>query len=90
MTATADKFLVLTDGFGGYHLIPMQVVEDHRVTAEQQAQVQALADDADVRGQVLLHNLSGNIIIAPGGFRIPPKTGAGDLQSVDRPGVIKA
>jgi hypothetical protein len=90
MEALAHRFLVLTDGYGGYYLIPMAVVESCRVEVEEREQVQALIDDADVRGQVLVPDFSGGIITAPGTFRVPLKTGSVDLQSVERTGLIKA
>ena len=90
MADATHRFLVLTDGFGGYYLIPMAVLESCRVEVEEREQVQALIDDADVRGQVLLPNFSGGIITTPGTFRVPPKAGSADLHSVERPGLIKA
>jgi hypothetical protein len=88
MADATHRFLVLTDGFGGYYLIPMAVLESCRVDTEDREYVQALVDDADVRGQVLLPNFSGGIITVPGTFRVPPKTGSVDLQSVERTGLI--
>ena len=90
MTTTTHKYLILTDGHGGYYLIPMAVVESCRVEAEERAHVQALVDDADVHGQVVVPSFSGGIITAPGTFRVPPKTGPGDLQAADRLQFIKA
>ena len=44
-----DEVLILSDGEGTYYEIPREVVEQHRVSAERKAEIEAAAED-DVSG----------------------------------------